>query len=78
MERKLNSNSEWQTRSVLYIVIIFYFITVILELVMQGALECGRKLSMKIRLSQWEKKKGELRAVKVRNNEVTCLICQQY
>lgn len=37
---------------VLYTVITFYFATVILELVMQGTLECGRKLSMKIRLSK--------------------------
>lgn len=43
--------SEWQMSSVLYSVITFYFITVILELVMQGTVEGGKKLSMEIRLS---------------------------
>lgn len=42
-----------------YTVITFYFVTVILELVMQGTVECERKLSMEIRLSKCEKKKGE-------------------
>lgn len=56
VERELNSNSGWQMSSVLYTVITFYFVIVILELVMQGTVECGRKLSMEIRLSKWEKK----------------------